>query len=96
MIPDVGLLQPPGTFVEIGAVDGVFMSQTLMLEKTLGWSGLLVEPDPRSFAILQDRRRNASLAPLCVNEQPSDLVSGLADSVQLPLRCLFTPITALT
>ncbi|XP_037804583.1 uncharacterized protein LOC119598944 [Penaeus monodon] len=65
--------EPPGTFVEIGAVDGEFMSQTLMLEKALGWSGLLVEPDPRSFAILQDRRRNASLAPLCVYERHSDL-----------------------
>lgn len=63
--------------MEIGAVDGEFMSQTLMLEKALGWSGLLVEPDPRSFAILQDRRRNASLAPLCVYERHSDLVSGL-------------------
>lgn len=61
--------------MEIGAVDGEFMSQTLTLERNLSWSGLLVEPDPRSFAILQNRRRNASLSPLCVHEHPSDLVS---------------------
>nr|XP_027235500.1 protein Star-like [Penaeus vannamei] len=42
------------------------MSQTLFLEKNLSWSGLLLEPDPRSFRILQERRRNAWTAPLCV------------------------------
>ncbi|XP_042858776.1 uncharacterized protein LOC122244873 [Penaeus japonicus] len=58
--------QPPGTFVEVGAVDGDFMSQTLLLEKNLSWTGLLLEPDPRSFKILQERRRNAWTSPLCV------------------------------
>ncbi|XP_063602606.1 uncharacterized protein LOC134778679 [Penaeus indicus] len=59
--------QPPGTFVEVGVVDGDFMSQTLFLEKNLSWSGLLIEPDPRSFKILQQRRRNAWTSPMCVN-----------------------------
>ncbi|XP_042858774.1 uncharacterized protein LOC122244871 [Penaeus japonicus] len=73
MLMDLWRNEPPGTFVEIGAVDGEFMSQTLTLERNLSWSGLLVEPDPRSFAILRNRRRNASLSPLCVHEHPSDL-----------------------
>lgn len=58
--------QGPGVFVEVGAVDGEFMSQTLVLEKNLSWTGLLIEPDPRSYRILQERRRNAWTSPTCV------------------------------
>ncbi|KAK8387395.1 hypothetical protein O3P69_018172 [Scylla paramamosain] len=58
--------QSPGVFVEVGAADGEFMSQTLVLERNLSWTGLLVEPDPRSYAILQQRKRNAWTSPLCI------------------------------
>ncbi|XP_063865943.1 uncharacterized protein LOC135103498 [Scylla paramamosain] len=59
--------ESPGVFVEVGAADGEFMSQTLMLERNLSWTGLLVEPDPRSYAILQQSRRNAWISPLCIH-----------------------------
>ncbi|KAK7069343.1 hypothetical protein SK128_009516 [Halocaridina rubra] len=62
--------RPPGTFVEIGAVDGEFMSQTLLLERNLSWSGLLIEPDPRSFKLLRDNHRNASITDFCVLQEP--------------------------
>jgi FkbM family methyltransferase len=44
-----------GTFVEIGALDGVFYSNTLMLERCYGWTGLLIEANPSNAARL---RRN--------------------------------------
>ena len=39
-----------GFFIEAGAHDGVDISNTLYLEKQLGWTGILVEPNPDTFA----------------------------------------------
>jgi FkbM family methyltransferase len=33
-----------GTFIEVGAFDGVMYSNTKLLEETYGWTGLLIEP----------------------------------------------------
>lgn len=41
-LPDVGF------FVEFGAGDGVHFSNTYWLEMDRGWTGLLIEPDPRN------------------------------------------------
>ncbi|KAK4322001.1 hypothetical protein Pmani_007223 [Petrolisthes manimaculis] len=83
--------KPPGVFVEVGAADGEFMSQTLMLERNLGWSGLLVEPDPRAFTLLQQRRRHRSwTSPVCIKRYAPiaelywlhDLIPDISDDFQ--------------
>lgn len=38
-----------GFFIEVGAHDGIFQSNTLQLENDLNWNGLLVEPSFNSF-----------------------------------------------
>ena len=50
-----------GRFLEIGACDGLLVSNTLALVE-LGWSGVMVEPSPRAFLELQKRHgRNPKL-----------------------------------
>lgn len=56
-----------GYFLDFGAFDGVTISNTLYLERELGWSGICVEPNPRYFRELCESRRsvnvNAALWP---------------------------------
>jgi FkbM family methyltransferase len=53
-----------GFFVEVGANDPERWSQTLHLEK-LGWSGILVEPQPDLAEILRRHRRAKVCAVAC-------------------------------
>ncbi len=41
-----------GTFVEFGALDGILHSNSLYLERTRGWNGLLIEANPEAFQSL--------------------------------------------
>jgi hypothetical protein len=47
--------------VEIGAADGVYLSNTLLLEEAYGWRGILVEPNPDSHAAILARRPRSRL-----------------------------------
>lgn len=58
-------LGPTGVFVEVGAYDPVFQSQTLHLELT-GWTGLLVEPVPEFAENLRRARQAQVVQCACV------------------------------
>lgn len=62
-----------GFFLEAGALDGETMSNTLFLERDLGWTGLLVEPDKLDFKELRTKHRKAWSANVCLspNAHPS-------------------------
>jgi FkbM family methyltransferase len=53
-----------GYFVEVGANDPEQWSQTFHLER-LGWSGIVVEPQPELAAALRERRRAKVCAVAC-------------------------------
>ena len=61
----------PGIFVEIGANDGISDSATLVLERCLNWTGLLIEPHPLNFAKLLRSNRTSTMlnATACPNGQ---------------------------
>lgn len=50
--------QRDGFFVEIGGYDGLRHSNTLALEESFRWTGLLVEADPELFDLSQKNRPN--------------------------------------
>nr|UOF76538.1 StAR [Macrobrachium nipponense] len=62
--------QRSGFFVEAGAFDGEMFSNSLWLEKQLGWKGLLVEADPDSFQLLTWKRRKAWTSNSCISRFP--------------------------
>ena len=47
-----------GTFVELGACDGVFYSNTAFFEKYLGFKGILIEPIPAMYEKLTMNRKD--------------------------------------
>mmetsp|Transcript_15642 Transcript_15642/g.29500 ORF Transcript_15642/g.29500 Transcript_15642/m.29500 type:complete len:337 (+) Transcript_15642:51-1061(+) len=59
-----------GTYVELGAFDGVRESNTRFFDECLGWDGLLIEGNPYMYEKLVGNRPNShrlSYAPSCVN-----------------------------
>jgi FkbM family methyltransferase len=57
-----------GTCVEVGAYDGVSLSNTMMFEKQ-GWDCLCVEPIPESFQKCQQVRKRAVNAAVGTQDQ---------------------------
>jgi FkbM family methyltransferase len=47
-----------GVFVELGGMDGRKFSNTSYLEDALGWTGVLIEPNPELFPIMVKNRPN--------------------------------------
>ena len=63
----------PSAFVELGALDGVSLSNTIMLERCFNWTGLLIEASPRNFAGLRNAPRTAAKVHSAVCNQPGTL-----------------------
>ena len=80
-----------GYFAEIGASDGIYFSNTYLLEKNYGWKGICVEPIPQKFEQLVKNRPNS----VCFNDAVFsesgrefefaiagfDLLSGIVDFI---------------
>jgi hypothetical protein len=63
-----------GFYIEAGAVNGVWQSNTILLEQKLNWSGLLIEPDPKLyFECLNNRTQKPSGNNYIINSALVDL-----------------------
>ncbi len=54
-----------GVFVEFGATDGVWLSNTYLLETAYGWHGVCAEPNPELFERLK-RNRRCQVSHACI------------------------------
>jgi FkbM family methyltransferase len=55
LVGDILFRTRPGIFVDVGALDGRMISNTLYLEQ-IGWTGLCIEPLPESYEQLTQNR----------------------------------------
>lgn len=66
-----------GFFVEFGACDGQKLSNTLLLERAYGWTGILAEPNPVWHEALK-RNRTARICTDCVAARSGEVVEFLS------------------
>ncbi len=78
-----------GFFVDIGAHDGLAISNSLFFEKSRNWLGVCVEPNPTVFERLEQNRRSKNLN-ICIGsgnkivsftkiEGYAEMLSGVTD-----------------
>jgi hypothetical protein len=61
--------QTNGFFIESGAFDGEYLSNSLFFERFRNWTGLLVEPNPFQFKRLMNKNRKAYAINACLSEK---------------------------
>ena len=90
------LFQRNGFFVECGAFDGEGRSNTLALEKELGWTGLLIEADGENYEELVKKNRKAWTTNCCLSIHgfPHEVSSScIYLRTQVLMPNLTTPLT---
>ena len=87
-----------GYFIDIGAHNGILLSNTYLLEKYYNWSGICIEPIPQIFKLLQESRPNS----ICINKAvystsnivlkfniaQSTMLSGIIDNIDCHMNSL--------
>ena len=80
---------PRGSFVELGAYDGLSNSNTFMLERCFAWRGLLIEASPSNYkmlAISSNRTANKVHSAVCAAPGGVVEVSAVGDQWEARLR----------
>ena len=82
-----------GYFIELGAYDGITLSNTYLLEKKYLWNGICIEPLHKYFIKLKDNRKCICLEKLVYSENDlyldfssSRLFSGIIDNIDCYLK----------
>jgi len=79
IIDEVFPQKTSGFFLELGAADGFSESNTYVLEKRYGWSGICIEPHPDLFDALVNRyKRSCTCVPFAVDSERGSVEFVLA------------------
>ncbi len=68
-----------GFFVEVGVGDGLYLSNSAMLEQQFGWKGVLCEPN-RTFQQIIPQNRSAILEKRAAFNRSGEILKFLAES----------------
>jgi len=96
-----------GFFIEIGASDGIELSNTYLLEKMYNWKGICVEPIPKRFELLCKNRPNSLCYDYAVYNKSNiqvifdiannyDLLSGISDNIDCHINAVNSNKTQIT
>jgi FkbM family methyltransferase len=69
-----------GFFLDIGAYDGLAVSNTFILEQRYGWRGICIEANPDCFAELERNRRCLCLN-VCLDREEGEVEFVLCDEI---------------
>jgi len=74
-----------GTFIEIGARDGISDSVTKMFEDDYDWTGVLAEPNPIRYKQLSENRPNCTTLNCFISDEvgKTDLASPSGDAPEI-------------
>jgi FkbM family methyltransferase len=73
-----------GYFIEIGASDGIKLSNTYLLEQQYNWTGICVEPIPDKYKLLCKNRKKSHCCDNAVyNESNLEVVFDIANNYDL-------------
>jgi len=82
-----------GVFLDIGAYDGETFSNTAFFERSMGWTGLCVEPLPTAFAKLTATRKSLC-ENLCVGDFEGEADFTEANDPHGPNEQMFSGLAA--
>lgn len=76
------------TYLEMGAMDGVKFSNTKFFEDYLGWSGILIEPHPNNFYLLEQQRPYNKLFNHLVSDKEEEVEFIYTNSHHSSVSCI--------
>jgi FkbM family methyltransferase len=71
-----------GTFLEIGACDGILYSNTKTLEDYFGFTGILIEPQPIFYSKLKENRKNCKCYNYAVSNSEKEYIEFIGNNAE--------------
>lgn len=77
-----------GTYLEVGAYDGIYFSNTLFLQNEYGFSGILIEPQKKLFKELTINRPLDFLVNSAISNSEETQISFIGDNLEAGISSL--------